>query len=110
MSFSFRFAEKQDTEALKSLWKTCFGDEDEYIDLFFKERFKADECLAAFCQEELAGMLFLLPIKAVCGDKSYDARYIYAVCTEPKFRNRSVSTKLLNAAHEYMAENGIAMS
>ena len=31
MSFSFRFAEKRDTTALKRLWKTCFGDEDEYI-------------------------------------------------------------------------------
>lgn len=110
MSFSFRFAENGDITALKRLWKTCFGDEDEYIDLFFNERFKAEECFAAFCQEELAGMLFLLPITAVCGDKSYEARYIYAVCTEPKFRNRAVSTKLLNSAHEYMAENGIAMS
>ncbi|MBP0981834.1 MAG: GNAT family N-acetyltransferase [Oscillospiraceae bacterium] len=110
MSFSFRFAEEQDIAALKSLWKTCFGDEDEYIDLFFDERFEPEQCLAAFCDEELAGMLFLLPITAVCCDKSYDARYIYAVCTEPRFRNRSVSTKLLNAAHEYMAENGIAMS
>ena len=108
--FVFRFAKESDANKLKKLWKTCFGDDDEYIDLFFNNRFNPNECLTAFCGESLAAMLFLLPITAVCKEKRYPARYIYAVCTEPKFRNRSVSTRLLNAAHEYMAENQIAMS
>lgn len=110
LKLSFRFADEQMTEKLKKLWKTCFGDSDEYIELFFRERFKADECMVALCGDKPAGMLFLLPITAICSDECYPARYIYAVCTDPLFRNRSVSTKLLGAAHEYMAKNGIAMS
>lgn len=106
----FRFAKENDIVSLKRLWKSCFGDEEEYIDFFFENRFKPNECLTAFCNGNLAGMLFLLPITAVCGEKEYKARYIYAVCTEPGFRNRSVSTRLLEFAHEYMAENGVDMS
>lgn len=108
--FDFRFAQNSDIPTLKKLWKCCFGDDDKYIDLFFAERFAQDICLAAFQGETAAAMLFLLPITAVCGEKHYPARYIYAVCTKPEFRNRSLSTRLLDAAHEYMAKNNIAMS
>lgn len=110
IEFLFRFAERSDVNSLKKLWKTCFGDEDEYIDFFFENRFEPDECLCAFCGGELAGMLFLLPITAVCGEREYSARYIYAVCTEPRFRNRMISTRLLAFAHEYMEKNGVDMS
>lgn len=106
----FRFAERSDVDSLKRLWKACFGDEDEYIDFFFENRFVPDECLCALCGGELAGMLFLLPITAVCGEREYSARYIYAVGTEPSFRNRMISTRLLAFADEYMKNGGIAMS
>lgn len=107
---AIRFAENSDIDSLKRLWKSCFGDDDYYIDFFFENRFEPNECLTAFCGRELAGMLFLLPITAVCGEKKYSARYIYAVCTEPQFRSRSVSTRLLEYAHEYMKKSGVAMS
>lgn len=110
LELCFRFAEPRMIKKLKLLWKCCFGDSDEYIGLFFDERFVPEQCLTAVCGDDIAGMLFLLPLTMVSNGKSYEARYIYAVATAPEYRSRGVSTRLLEAAHDWMRENGIAMS
>ena len=62
LELCFRFAEPRMIKKLKLLWKCCFGDSDEYIGLFFDERFVPEQCLTAVCGDDIAGMLFLLPL------------------------------------------------
>ena len=42
-----RFANKTDIPQLKSIWKVCFGDSDEYIDFFFDHMFKPENAVVA---------------------------------------------------------------
>jgi len=95
---------------LRSLWKTVFGDEDEYISLFFDNYFNETEAFGAIENEKLIAMLFLLPMKVRAGESSFDAKYIYAVATDPEYRGRGVSTKLLDKTHEYLKREGTDLS
>ncbi len=85
---------------LKKIWKECFGDEDSYIDLFFKKRFVPEDTLVYVLDGSPVSMLFMLPVSAETPDKEYRGRYRYAVATLPSEQKKGFSTELLNAACE----------
>ena len=98
------------TEQLKALWKTVFGDTDEYISLFFEKRFVPSQCVTAISGGTVVGMLFLLPFEMVCGKACYSGRYIYAVATHPDHRRQGISEAMLSFAHKKAADEGAALS
>lgn len=108
MTFKKLSAEWKDE--LRSLWKTVFGDEDEYISLFFDNYFNEAEVMGAIEGSRLVSMLFLLPMKVKTMERSFDAKYIYAVATLPEYRGRGISTKLLDETHKYLKKEGIDLS
>jgi len=85
---------------LRSLWKLVFGDEDAFLDLFFREAFSPDRCSCAYEADDLAGMLYWLP----CGDYAY----IYAVATHPDHRGKGICRQLMEAAHKEISRQGYA--
>lgn len=103
----FMSASKANLPELKELWALCFGDEQQYIDLFFDHRFKEDECLIGVTEGKVVTMLFTLPIDIrFKGKYSYPACYIYAVATHPQHRGKGYSTQLMEYAHGYLYTQG----
>ncbi len=80
-----RKSNMSDIPAIKDLWKTSFGDSDDYIDLFIKNRFKAENCALLEENGTLVGMAHLLPCTLNPGK---EALYFYAVCIREDMRNR----------------------
>lgn len=95
---------------LKELWKLVFGDADNYINLFFEHRFVPDQTMVALLDGVPVSMLFLLPITVCTNNEEYDAKYIYAVGTHPDYRSQGLSGKLLEATHERLIAEGVALS
>lgn len=86
-----------DREDLKQLWKTAFGDSDEYINNFFNELFAPSFCIIAKEGSELAGMLFLLPAELQTDGKKLSCGYVCGAATAIAFRNQGVMRKCENA-------------
>ena len=103
-------AKNDDREGIKSLWKTVFGDTEQYIDLFLEQRFEPSQCVVAKSGQAVTAMLFMLPFILKQPDGEYRGRYIYAVATHPDFRSRGISTKLLDFAHDKAIAEGAALS
>lgn len=84
---------KFDDEAIISLWREAFGDTRDDIQ-FFLDCCEYKTVLLYYCDEALAGMLFL--VDAVVNGKK--AKYIYAACTDKKYRRKGIMTELLDFA------------
>lgn len=103
-----RFASGGDLIRLKRLWEDIFGDSPEMVEVYFTLRHRDENMLVEIQGDDIAGMLSMLPLRILSPGRSFAARYIYAVATDPKYRNQGVSTRLLNHAHAYMQSRGEA--
>ncbi len=105
-----QFAEESMRGELRELWKECFGDSNQYIDLYFSGYDISRHMLVFMDGEHPVSMLSLLPMTVVTQAGIMPARYIYAVATKQSYRGRGLSTKLLEYVHKYLKEQGIKLS
>lgn len=80
---------------LKRIWKICFGDSDEYINLFFERLFNPRLTAVAICGDQIIGATYLIAIKHYNGDNEpISCFYGYAVGVLPEFRGNSACKKM----------------
>ncbi len=84
-----------DTEQIISLWQEAFGDSREEI-MFFVNNAKNTKCLACFKDEVLASMMFLVQ----CSIKGENGSYVYAACTDKRYRGQGCMSALLKYAKD----------
>ena len=105
-----QFAEQSMRPALAAMWRACFGDGNEYVDLYFSNFDITRHTLVFMDGDHPASMLSLLPMTVVTRAGILPARYIYAVATLPSYQGRGLSTKLLEGAHRQMQQAGVKLS
>ncbi len=93
-------------DELKHIWKVCFDDDDDYIGLYFSQRYRAENTLVHSEAGRAVAMMTLLPVAIVTPEKVYEGRYVYAVATLPAFRGRGIASALTRRAGLHMKENG----
>ncbi|HZJ78644.1 MAG TPA: GNAT family N-acetyltransferase [Clostridia bacterium] len=92
------FAKKSDIPALSELWKMCFGDTDEYIEFFMKNRFVPVKTLVKKVDEKIISMLFLLDGEVKIHGEIFSSIYIYAAGTNTEFRKKGYMEELIDWA------------
>lgn len=97
-------------EAVKQLWEECFGDSDEYVDMYLSNHEISRHTLVFIDGVSPVSMLSMLPMTVVTPGGILPARYIYAVATKKEYRGRGISSKMLQAAHQLMKSAGIKLS
>ena len=99
----------RDLPRLMELWQEAFGDSEDETRFYFQYRHRHEHMLVMEIDEQISGMLSLLPIQLIADGAAHQARYVFAVATKKEVRGRGVSTALLTAAHEGIrAEGGVA--
>ena len=92
------------TNGLKKLWKTVFGDSDSFIDTFFQIAFSPDRCRFTEENGEIICALYWF-------DCEYDGgklAYIYAVATHPEHRGKGLASQLILDTHKQLKDLGYA--
>lgn len=104
-----RTSHMQDVPELKELWKLAFGDEDEYIDHFFRSYYAPERMLILEEGGVVKAMTawFDMPLVDAGGDL-FSSAYLYAVATHPDCRGRGLAGRLLAFADEWLREHGFA--
>lgn len=98
-----------DVPRLKALWQLCFGDEERYIDYFFRKAYVPERALVLEQEGEVVSMLITFPQKLVSETgEQRDACYIYAFCTHPDHQSRGYGRALLSFAEERALSEGCA--
>jgi GNAT superfamily N-acetyltransferase len=92
----------EDTEEMKSLWALCFGDAEEFIDLFFTALYRPGMAAVYMAEGCLAAMAFAIPgfILHEPGLPDRTVAYLYGVSTHPSHRGRGYGAAVSRAAAE----------
>ncbi len=83
-SISIRESLPCDEPGLFELWRETFGDEDEYINEFFRRFFRPDRTVAALSEETVVSAMYLLPAGTLyCVIGSLPCCFFYALSFLP---------------------------
>lgn len=95
---------------VKNLWKRCFDDTEEYVDLYFNSRYNNDVNIAIESGDEVIAALQMIPYPMTFEGKEINSAYISGACTHPDYRSRGVMHELLSQAFIRMLQNEVAVS
>lgn len=95
-----------DEADLRSLWKQVFGDSDEFIDLFFRNRYSPDSALVYRQAGRITSMIFFPGYDFKYGENYGRLGYICGAATLPDFRGRGIMGELLMGAFDEMRNRG----
>ena len=89
-----------DRPALAALWKTAFGDSDEYIRRFFRYFLRGDTCVVAEADGMPVSAMYILPGQLISPFRknTLTAGYTYALATLPDYRGRGIGSAVYRAA------------
>lgn len=90
--------------ALRTLWTTCFDNEDGWIDSFFATAFDPNHVRTLNRQGRLAAALCWMNVSC----QGRKLAYLYAIATAPEFRRQGLCRELMGLAHEKLSEQGYA--
>jgi Predicted acetyltransferase involved in intracellular survival and related acetyltransferases len=105
-----QFASKEITPVLCRMWKTCFDDTDEFIELYFSEKYKPENTLIYIDKGEIVSSLQMLPYTITFYGEKIPFYYLSGLCTLPKYRSKGYMKLLVEAAHNEMKKRGIPLS
>lgn len=92
------------TDALKRLWKTVFGDSDSFLDAFFRLAYSPDRCQYLEEGGDVVSVLYWFD----CSFEGGKLAYIYAVATHPEHRGKGLASRLLRQTHDLLKAQGYA--
>lgn len=91
----------RDGVQIAELWKTCFGDEEDYIEFYLDNRMTEDNMLVVYEDGRAVSMASFLPVRYLCEGEYVPARYVYAVATLPEYRGKGLAKHILQFAQEH---------
>ncbi|MCP3893818.1 MAG: GNAT family N-acetyltransferase [Bacteroides sp.] len=91
-------------KAIKALWKQCFTDSADFVDLYFDLRYNNEVNIALESGKDVIAALQLLPYPMTFCGKLIQTAYISGACTHPDYRNKGVMRELLSQAFGRMIQ------
>ena len=95
---------EQHMASLRGLWKAAFGDTDEFLDMFYATAYAPHRCRCILDGNRVAAVLYWFD--CTCGDQKL--AYIYAVATDPCYRNQGLCRRLMADTHAHLEAQGYA--
>ena len=98
-------------EQTRQLWKLCFSDSEQFMDLYFSRRYT--DQINRYIEEDgtLIAALQVIPYTMTFGQgREVPVGYVSGACTHPDFRNKGYMTRLLHRVHCQMFDDGVWFS
>lgn len=94
-------------DEVKALWKLCFEDSDEFIDLYFDMRYRDGINMAVREDGKIISALQMIPYPMTFCGAVIPISYISGACTHPDYRERGAMRRLLRETHRRMYDDGV---
>ena len=89
---------------LRRLWKAAFGDGDEFLDMFYTTAYAPQRCRCVLDGDIVAAVLYWFD----CTCEGQKLAYIYAVATDPGYRNQGLCRRLMEDSANHLKNEGYA--
>lgn len=109
-NYVFRLADSHTRLAVQQIWKQVFGDSDEYIRLFFSDKYRDENTLIALSENQVVATLQMLPFDITFYGQKIPSYYLCGLATLPGHRGHGIMGNLIDASHRLMRERGIPLS
>ena len=73
--------------SLRRLWKECFNDTDEFIDMYFTRVYSPQVDYSIERDGRVVSALQCLPYNMLCGGNAVRTGYLSGVCTDASYRH-----------------------
>lgn len=106
MTSEFRPSRESDLPRLRGLWKAAFGDEDEFLDMFYRTAYAPERSLVYREDGALLAALYWLD----CAFHGQKLAYLYAFAVTPERQNQGLGGRMMEAYHRQLEQQGYAAS
>ena len=94
----------QHMSQLRQLWTAAFGDGDDFLDMFYSTAYAPQRCRCVLDGDRICAVLYWFD--CTCEDQKL--AYIYAVATDPAYRNQGLCRKLMDDTAQHLQALGYA--
>jgi predicted acetyltransferase len=84
------------------LYKLCFDDGDEFVDFYFKKRYRAENHFTILQNDKPVAALQSIAYTMNFFGTEINFSYLSAICTHPDFRKQGLMVKLLDKTHKQL--------
>lgn len=104
-----QYANDTTKQQVYDMWKTVFGDSDDYMEIYFREKYRNENTLIYFEGEKAVASLQMLPYQFTFCGTEIPVLYHSGVCTLPEARKKGYMDKLLMASFEHAQKNDVPL-
>ena len=104
------FATNQTMPFVRKMWKICFGDSDEYMELYFREKYRNENTLVYFDDNQAVASLQMLPYIFTFHQTEIPIAYFSGLCTLPEARKKGFMAALIRKAFEVLRQRQIPLA
>ncbi len=104
-----RYADNTDKQLVWNMWKTCFGDSDDYMDIYFRRKYKNENTLIYFHEGKAVSSLQMLPFNLTFHDTEIPIAYLSGLCTLPDARKKGFMAALIEKSFDEMGKKGACL-
>ena len=97
-------------EEVRSLWKRCFDDSDEFIEMYFRLRYQSETTVTLQNGGTTVSSLQMPYYPMTFEGTEIQTSYISGACTHPDFRGKGIMTQLLADAFSRMVQKDVPLS
>ncbi len=104
-----RYVDDTNKQQVYDMWKTVFGDPDEYMEIYFREKYRNENTLIYMKDGKAVSSLQLLSYQFTFCEKEIPVIYLSGVSTLPEYRGKGYSRQLLMKSFDVAASRNIPL-
>lgn len=104
------FATDKTKQDVYNMWKSVFGDDEKYVDLYFSDKYKNENTLLYIEDGKVVSSLQMWEYEFSYYDKKVPFYYLAGLATYPEARGKGYMKALIERSFEVMKERNIPLS
>ncbi|MDD4777711.1 MAG: GNAT family N-acetyltransferase [Fermentimonas sp.] len=104
-----QFADDSTKQQVWDMWKSVFGDSDDYMLIYFRHKYRNENTLIFFEEDKVVSSLQILPYQFTFCEQEIPVFYLSGVATLPDYRGKGHARELLIRSFDAAGERGIPL-